>query len=622
MTAVRVSGLPGRLQTALRTTEARKDFLAGDVNIDYQGLSYRVNQTLNLLATTGLHVGDRIAVACRDEIEMSVLYVAGLRFGLCTAVIDPRASVSEAILLLSAVDPAAMFIDAKLIHDINQVAPITQQRVFAIGDAESGATPQPARGFIRLAQGSKGISTMNLVRARAPFPGVYDAVPEVSTDTTALILFTSGTTSRPKGVELTFGNLEAQFATFVRHYEFDAHSRIINHLPLHHTDGLNQGPAIALYCGCTWLRITKPIAQNLEYLLALIGTHRATHLITVPTVLALIDQLPSHYDGSFSVPSFRFIGSTAGYLDENLWRRFEQRFECMVVNSYGLTETVSEALYCGPNPATRRMGTVGKPVDCEARVVNAENESVPPRINGELIIRGTNVMKGYFNDPVATAAVMREGWFYTGDLAQYDEDGFFYIVGRKKNVIIRAGINVYPEDVTNVVMELPSVLEAATVGYEDRILGQKVVVCVSAAAGTETFVKEVTEQCAARLAPEKRPDIVVVMASLPRGPSGKVVLSELKQAIAEHLSGPVQRTEGTIEERVFELAASVLGVPITALDYDTSNKTFAKWDSLAHLAFVAGLEQQFSIEMNASDIIAIRSLNDAISIVARKAAAA
>ena len=170
----------------------------------------------------------------------------------------------------------------------------------------------------------------------------------------------------------------------------------------------------------------------------------------------------------------------------------------------GIDRRVSEALYCGPDETTRRIGSVGRPIDCEAWIVGADGEEVAAGATGELMLRGTNVLKGYLDDPEATRAVLHDGWFSTGDLAQQDEDSFFYIVGRKKNLIIRAGINVYPEDVTNSVMELDEILEASTLGVSDPILGQKVVVCVTPAGTQDGIVDLVTSHCTTQLCARKK----------------------------------------------------------------------------------------------------------------------
>jgi long-chain acyl-CoA synthetase len=383
-------------------------------------------------------------------------------------VIDPESSAAEAAALVSAADPVAAFLAVRLADGLSQERRLAES--IATFRIEGATEPRPRFELFR----RKRPTTASTTSYPASLDGLEGTVSEVDAapeSATALILFTSGTTSRPKGVELTYRNLYAQFETFVRHYGFDSESRILNHLPLHHTDGLNQGPAITLFAGATLFRPARFSLPTLPNVMDSVYRERVTHLITVPTVLALILRLGREYDEAFKTPDFRFVGSTAGYLDEKIWTEFEQRFGTMVVNSYGLTETVSEAIYCGPTPGTRRMGTIGKPVDCEARIVDEAGGDVEPGEVGELVLRGDNVMKGYFRNPEATGDVIKEGWFHSGDLATRDREGFFRIVGRKKNVIIRGGLNVYPEDVTHAILSMSGVLDAVTFGLPDILQG-------------------------------------------------------------------------------------------------------------------------------------------------------
>ena len=199
-------------------------------------------------------------------------------------------------------------------------------------------------------------------------------------------------------------------------------------------------------------------------------------MITVPTVLSLIARLGDEFSGVFRTDVFQYISSTAGPLEEDFWRSFEERFGTMVVNSYGLTETICEGFYCGPTPETRRIGTIGKPIDIDVRLIDENGADVPKGEIGELILSGTCTMKGYFDAPEETNAVLRNGWLHTGDLATVDLDGFYRIAGRKKNLIICGGINVYPEDVSREIAKMPEIVDVITVGLPDDIWGDRVVI--------------------------------------------------------------------------------------------------------------------------------------------------
>jgi long-chain acyl-CoA synthetase len=316
--------------------------------------------------------------------------------------------------------------------------------------------------------------------------------------------------------------------------------------------------------------------------------------------------------------------STAAYLDEGLWRRFEERFEVPVVNVYGLTESVCEALYCGPDPATRRIGTIGKPIDCEARIVGESGDDVEPGSAGELILRGDNVMRGYFRMPEETAEVLKDGWFYTGDLAATDEDGFFRIVGRKKSVIITGGVNIYPEEVTTVLRAIPGVLDAVTFGMPDETWGERVVSCVVPVPGRALCVDGIAAQFVERASREKLPLEIHLADDLPRGPAGKVVLAEVK-AMIEQLRLQPARALGSggrtdVQETVFAVAGSTFKTDVRALSLDSDTGNTPDWDSLAHIEFLHALETVFEVRMAPRDVTDIVSLRDAVRVVEAKLA--
>ena len=610
------SRFPAHFEAIRRSVKPSKKLLHGAVDLSYGELFERIDRLSTLFREHGLRVGDRVVVATRNDREVAVLYLAMLYAGLATVVIDPASAPGEARALISAADPAAIFIDVGLADQI----------------AETETWPVSIKTF-KLRDNGRGKSVFGRLRrpksaepaASADYPAVLDQLAPstaplgpIPQSTAGLILFTSGTTSRPKGVELTHRNLYAQFETFVAQYRFTDMSRILNHLPLHHTEGLNQGPAIALFAQATMYRPAAFSVQTLPELLHGIYRERVTHMITVPTALALILRIGEDMDDCFQTDDFAFVGSTAGTLDENLWRAFEERFDVMVVNSYGLTETVSEAIYCGPTPETRRIGTIGKPVDCRARLLDADGNQVAQGEVGELALKGDNVMAGYFRNPEATAEVMRDGWLLTGDLATVDADGFYRIVGRSKNVVIRGGINVYPEDVSRTILAIPGVLDAVTFGMEDAILGERVVSCLTLDGSVELSAEQVIARCRERMSPEKVPSDVHILDQLPRGPGGNVVIGEVKSIVAERYGRNLDRGGLTTEAQVLATAAATFKVPVDCLAPESTHQTTRAWTSLAHVEFILALEETFSVSLTAKDVMSIATLGDAIRIVKGK----
>lgn len=606
------SRFPTHIAEIKARTGRKRPFLVGAPALSYGELFDAIGKTSHLFKDMGLAVGDRVVIACGDERDVAALYLACLATGVTAVMIDPASSAAEANLLITLAEPGIAFLDESLFAEASSIATEEGARVIAVKRAEPSRT---TFGLLRRRKAAEPGADDSYPGVLEPLPGELATLGDVAADTTAVILFTSGTTSRPKGVELTHGNLFAQFATFERHYGFDGQSRILNHLPLHHTDGLHQGPALALFCGGAWLRPPPVTLNTLPDLLYMAYRDQATHLVTVPTVFALMLRLPDEFDDSFRGPEFRFALSTAGYLEENLWRAIEDRFGVMVVNSYGLTETVSEALYCGPSPETRVLGTIGRPIDCEARIVDSAGADVPAETEGELLLRGGNIMKGYFRNPEATAEVLRDGWLFTGDLATVDGDGIYRIVGRKKNVIIRGGLNVYPEDVTNGILEVAGVLDAVTFGLDDAMLGEKVVSCVTLDGTREHTATSLVAQCRDSMTPERIPNDIFIVDDLPRGPAGKVELQKVKTLAQQLGAAALGDVDGSTRDKVFTIASSVFKVPVDTLSGRSDDQSTEGWDSLSHLELIMSLERSFGVRLGPREVMNIRYLDDAVDVV-------
>ncbi|HEY8192209.1 MAG TPA: AMP-binding protein, partial [Alphaproteobacteria bacterium] len=525
------------------------------------------------------------------------------RYGLTAVILSPEGSEEEQKKLIAAAKAKAFFMDEDFTRRLGQAATLS---------ITPGADHKKPGLF-----GKKG--------GTACFPQkLYDYEPAASLeniplDTVAYILFTSGTTSRPKGVEITHGNLLAQMKTFVRHYGYTADSALLNILPLHHTDGLTQGPVVVFTAGCGAFRPLRFAVGKIPQLLDAVYKHRISHFIAVPSMLQLIDSMNGG-DDTFKGTEFKFVISTAGYLDPHLWERFEKRFGVMVVNVYGLTETVCEALYCGPTPETRRVGTIGKPVDTECRIVNDEGKEVKDGETGEIWLRGAHIMKGYFEMPEETTEVLtKDGWFKTGDLCKRDKDGFYAIVGRKKNIIIVGGMNIYPDDVANVLRSLPGVLDAAVWGEEDPTWGETVAAAVIGKDGVVLDTAQLGEEFLKHASVNMLPRQIHVVKEFPRGPAGKVVIRDLRAAIAGQVKTEKKQDAGTdLGTAVIATAARSFKCAPESLSLESTAETTKGWNSLAHVEFLLNIEKEFGIRVEPKDILSVRSIGDALRVVTEK----
>jgi len=276
---------------------------------------------------------------------------------------------------------------------------------------------------------------------------------------------------------------------------------------------------------------------------------------------------------------------------------------------------VSEAIFCGPDHSTRKVGTIGKPKGCIAKLVDDDLNEVPLGEIGELAIKGDIVMKGYFRNPQASEEVLKDDWFYSGDLATVDEEGFYRIVGRKKNMINRSGSALYPEDITTVIVAMEQVNDAITIGLPDQFLGESVVSCVVKDESYGLTEQDVIDQCRDKLAPEKVPNHILFMESFPRGPAGKIELAKVKTLAEKMQNNADTNISGSITEQVIQLATGIFKELTDSLSPKTTPDTCLGWDSLAQLQLVVALEKNFQIKLGARDVMNIKSLADAIEVV-------
>ena len=596
MTVEPISGAVALID-AMARTDPKRVFIHGENDrLTYGAAVERIARLTGLFKRLQLAPGARVVLASRDDLALAAVFLALIRNGLTAVVLNPESRATELATLVDAADPSALVMDQRLIErmlpeQLNDLA------VVALGDAN-------AQIFQNLLDDES---------AAAP-PSSVD--PEA----TAYILFTSGTTSRPKGVEISHRALFAQMATFIRQYRFDARTRLMNLLPLHHTDGLTQGVVVTACAGATLLRPMRIRVYQVGEIVDACHELRATHLIAVPSLLALVMSLGERYHDAMRTDWFCFVISTAAYLDPGLWQRFEETYGTQVVNVYGLTETVCETTYCGPDAATRRVGTIGKPVDAEVQVVDEGGRRLPAGAEGELVVRGPHVMTGYFRAPEETAKVLRDGWFRTGDLATEDADGFFRIVGRKKDVIITGGINVYPEDVNAVLRTVPGIVDAATIGLPDERWGEVVVSGLAVRSGAQPTEQDIAAHFLQHASPEKLPREFYFFDDLPRGPTGKVVKAELARLIAERRAATHHEPHsGGVRERVLQVAAQAFKCRVEEISEQSTARTVDGWTSLAHVEFLMALEQEFGFTMQPEDILRIDSIGDALELLGRQA---
>ncbi|MEA2189818.1 MAG: long-chain acyl-CoA synthetase [Solirubrobacteraceae bacterium] len=349
-----------------------------------------------------------------------------------------------------------------------------------------------------------------------------DSVAEKEGDDTAVILYTSGTTGKPKGAELTHANLRRNVDCAVNLFDLGVGDVIFAGLPLFHSFGQTCTMNAAVRGGAT---ITLLPRFDPGKALEVMERDKCTVFEGVPTMYGALLHHPDCAD--YDVSTLRVCASGGASMPVEVMRGFEQAFSCKVLEGYGLSETSPVASFNHPD-RERKPGSIGTPLEgVQMKVADDAREEVATGEVGEILIKGHNVMKGYWNKPEATAEAIKDGWFATGDMAKVDEDGYFFIVDRKKELIIRGGYNVYPREVEEVLYEHPAVREAAVVGVPHGELGEEVGAAIALKDGAEVDADELQAFVKEQVASYKYPRKIWFVDELPKGPTGKILKREI-----------------------------------------------------------------------------------------------
>jgi long-chain acyl-CoA synthetase len=466
--------------------------------VTYEMLSDGASRIAGLLKDKGLEPGDRVGIMLPNVPYFGIVYYGVLRAGGVVVPMNVLLKSREVRFYLS--DPGAKHLFAW--HEFADAA-------------QEGADDAGAEVII--------VAPGDFERLLAGAPSASEDAERDPSDT-AVILYTSGTTGTPKGAELTHANMLENCrhgaTELVRVTEHDV---ILGALPLFHSFGQTCCMNNAVRAGACMTMIPR---FDPAKALAIIQRDGVTLFEGVPTMYHAMLNHPDR--DRYDISSLRTCVSGGSAMPVEVMRGFEQAFGCVVLEGYGLSETSPVASF---NHLDRehKPGSIGTPIKgVEMKVVDDHDQELPVGEVGEIVIRGHNVMKGYWNRPDATAEVMRGGWLHTGDMARMDEDGYFFIVDRKKDMIIRGGYNVYPREVEEVLYEHPAVLEAAVIGVPDPAMGEEVGAAVALRPGTDASAEEIRAFVKERVAAYKYPRHIWFVDELPKGPTGKILKRELQ----------------------------------------------------------------------------------------------
>jgi long-chain acyl-CoA synthetase len=351
----------------------------------------------------------------------------------------------------------------------------------------------------------------------------------ITDNDTAVILYTSGTTGSPKGVLLTHKNLYTNAENSAKHNETER-GTTLGVLPLAHVYGLTVSNITMLLGGSI---VIFP-SFNLANVFAAIEKHQVRSFSAVP---AMIHAMLSYPDADkYDTSSLESVSSGSAPLSVALLNAFQSKFNAYIYEGYGLSEA-APIVTAHRKGIQIKPGSVGIPIPgVEIKIVDDVGKELPVGEVGELIVRGDNVTQGYFNNPEETAKILKNGWLHTGDMARVDEEGYLYIVDRKKDLIIRGGFNLYPRDVEEILSRHEAVSEASVIGIPDERMGEEMVACVVKKEGIEASAEELIRYCQEHLAKNKTPRQILFMEALPRNGVGKILKTHLRQTAADLIS--------------------------------------------------------------------------------------
>ncbi|MFG2366759.1 long-chain fatty acid--CoA ligase [Streptomyces mirabilis] len=487
--------LASHLVRSARTHPDRAALRLEDAVVSYRTLDQGSAHMAGLLDNHRVKPGDRVAIMLPNVPEFALAYFGALRAGGIVVPMNPLLKSREVAYYLG--DSGARLLFA--------------WHAFA-DEARAGAQQAEAEVVV--------VSPGAFDSLLASAPSVED-VADLREDDTAVVLYTSGTTGQPKGAELTHANLTRNCDIAGELVQLTADDVIFGGLPLFHAFGQTCTLNAAVGSGACLTLLPRFDAGKA---LGILGEHGVTVFAGVPTVFSRLVGEPDR--DAYPVSRLRVSLTGGAGMPVQVLHDFQTAFDCVVLEGYGLSETSPIAsfntLQAGPKP-----GSVGTPIrGVEMRVV-ANGREVPQGESGEIAIRGHNVMKRYWQRPEETAATIRDGWLYTGDIGRVDEDGYFWIIGRTKDVIIRGGYNVYPREVEDVLYEHPAVADAAVIGLPSSDLGEEVGAAVVLKPGARTTAEELREFVKHQVAAYKYPRKVWITDALPKGPTGKILKRQI-----------------------------------------------------------------------------------------------
>ena len=467
-----------------------------DQTYSYGELEALSNHFAQMLLSFGVKAGETVSYLLGNDPLLVAAYIAGFKTGIVTNPLHDRLTADEIAYIVNHAGSKIVVVGGSYAATLAEaLKAISSVRVICFGN------PGALQGAAAPDLDSFSSAAVN---------------PSVKPDDVALLLYTSGTTGRPKGVMLTHENVASGITAVAGGFHLKPSDRTLCIMSLSHTNALMFSTLPYLLSGASVALCKRFRASSLW---TLCERYEVNSFSASPTILSILLEDET---GKPGYPKLEFVKVASAPTSVDLSNRFHARFgQNLLIETYGLTETTSINVM-NPSRGPRKPGSIGKALEpSEIRIVDSQGRELPAGVTGEIEIRGPTVMKGYYKDPDATAATIRNGWVRSGDLAQFDDEGYIFIVGRKKETIIRGGENISPLEVEQIIARHPAVREAAAVGIPDRIYGEVVAACV--VKREDVTEGELIRHCGEHLASFKVPARIAFVDELPRNPIGKFV---------------------------------------------------------------------------------------------------
>jgi long-chain acyl-CoA synthetase len=490
----------------------------------YREFNREVNRVAALLAALDTRKGDRVSLYLTNSAEYFIAYFACFKLGAWAGPVNAMLKPQEIEFIVSNSEAAVVVTQADLYASLATVRdrlPLVRHVVDVSG-----------QWSVNSDQESQGNSTLALVDPQETTSsdqlttGHWPLTPAISPDDEAIIIYTSGTTGKPKGVLLTHGNLLTNAREIAEWLHLTEDDRSLMIMPLFHVNALMTTGLAALWAGASVVLAPRFSASRHWQTISHYGV---TYFGSVATMLSRLNHTyPEGVPAGLDTRRLRFALCGSAPVPVEVMKTYEARFRCPVIEGYGLSESTCRSTF-NPTDERRRAGSVGLAIGNQMKVFDDNDHELAPYQVGEIVMRGANLMKGYYKNDAATRQAFRSGWFHTGDLGYRDDEGFYYVVDRKSDMIIRGGENIYPREIDEVLYEHPKVKDAATIGVPDELYGEEVKSFVVLRDGCEATDEEILAHCRAKLADYKCPKTVAFLDDIPKGPTGKLLKRELSR---------------------------------------------------------------------------------------------